>query len=132
MFAAVSQASIACSIRSKMSFQRITTIGSMPFANSEASASRDDPVALVLEPVDLDQLVVEVAELARAARAPRRGCRQASRSTPAELLGLLHRRLDVVEAEEVGRLLGVVDDVVERRGERVDVLAVDRRRDLAG
>ena len=43
-----------------------------------------------------------------------------------QLLGLLHRRLDLVEAEVVGDLLGVVDDVVERRGELVDVLAVDR------
>ena len=42
-------------------------------------------------------------------------------------LGLLHRRLDLVEAEVVGDLLDEVDDVVERRGEREDVLAVDRR-----
>ena len=41
-------------------------------------------------------------------------------------LRLLHRRLDLVEAEVVGDLLGVVDDVVERGGQRVDVLAVDR------
>jgi hypothetical protein len=44
-----------------------------------------------------------------------------------EPLRLHHRRLDPVEAEEVGDLLGVVDDVVESGGERVDVLAVDRR-----
>jgi hypothetical protein len=31
-----------------------------------------------------------------------------------DLLGLLHRRLDAVEPELVGRLLGGVDDVVER------------------
>ena len=42
-------------------------------------------------------------------------------------LGLLHRRLDPVEAEEVGDLLDEVDDVVERRRERDDVLAVERR-----
>jgi hypothetical protein len=40
---------------------------------------------------------------------------------------LVHRRLDLVEAEEVGDLLGVVDDVVERRRKREDVLTVDRR-----
>ena len=52
--------------------------------------------------------------------------RQASSQHAGELLRLLHRRLDVVEAHEVGGLLGVVDDVVQRRRERVDVLAVDR------
>ena len=40
MFATFSQASMACSSRSKMSFQRITTIGSIPFEKSDASASR--------------------------------------------------------------------------------------------
>ena len=41
-----------------------------------------------------------------------------------QALGLLHGRLDAVEAERVGRLLGVVDDVVDRRGERVAVAQV--------
>ena len=40
---------------------------------------------------------------------------------------LIHRRLDLVEAEIVCDLLDVVGNVVERRGEREDVLAVDRR-----
>ncbi len=40
MCAAVSVASTARSSAAKTSFQRITTIGSIPFANSEASASR--------------------------------------------------------------------------------------------
>ena len=40
---------------------------------------------------------------------------------------LVHRRLDAVEAEEVGDLLGEVQDVVEARRQREDVLAVDRR-----
>src|ERR1035441_7815850 len=40
---------------------------------------------------------------------------------------LIHRGLDLVQAEVVGDLLRVVDDVVERRREREDVLAVDRR-----
>ena len=44
-----------------------------------------------------------------------------------DLLGLLHRRLDAVEPELVGGLLGVVDDVVERAGERVHVGRVERR-----
>ena len=57
VFATCSQASIASSRRSKMSFQRITTIGSMPASNSDAMASRLDAVALVLEAVDLDRVV---------------------------------------------------------------------------
>jgi hypothetical protein len=40
MCATRSVASIASSSRSKMSFQRITSIGSMPVSNSDASASR--------------------------------------------------------------------------------------------
>ena len=40
---------------------------------------------------------------------------------------LIHRRLDLVEAEVVRDLLDVVDDVIERRRKREDVLAVDRR-----
>jgi len=39
--AAVSVASIAFSSTAKMSFQRITTIGSIPLENSEATASRE-------------------------------------------------------------------------------------------
>ena len=45
--------------------------------------------------------------------------------------GLLHRRLDRVQPEVVGGLLGVVDDVVERRGQVVDVGRLERR-PLAG
>ena len=44
-----------------------------------------------------------------------------------ELLRLDHRGLDAVQREEVRHLFRVVDDVVERGGEGVDVLAVDRR-----
>jgi hypothetical protein len=44
-----------------------------------------------------------------------------------QALGLLHRRLDLVQAEVVGDLVDEVDDVVERADEGEDVLAVDRR-----
>ena len=44
-----------------------------------------------------------------------------------QALGLLHRRLDLVEAEVVGHLVDEVDDVVEVADEPQDVLAVDRR-----
>ena len=60
-FATVSVASIASSSRSKMSFQRITTIGSMPLSNSDGDRLADDAVALVLEPVDLDREVGEMS-----------------------------------------------------------------------
>ena len=43
-----------------------------------------------------------------------------------ELLGLLHRGLDPVHGELLRALLDVVDDVVDRPGERVDVVAVER------
>ena len=85
-----------------------------------------DPVALVLEPVHLDEVrgrsSLSVSSPARAAAISR----PASRSTPVSSTRLLHRRLDLVEAEHVGGLLGVVDHVVQRRGQRVDVLAVER------
>src|SRR3954447_4382893 len=85
-----------------------------------------DAVAVVLEPVDLDGVVRDVIEVAqprhRLADGPGR-----LQQHVGEALRLLHRRLDLVEPEVVGDLLGVVDDVVERRGEAVDVLAVDRR-----
>src|SRR5437588_3788486 len=85
-----------------------------------------DAIAVVLEPVDLDRVVRNVLEGAQARyRIADRagGLKQHVR----EALRLLHRGLDLVEAQVVGRLLGVVDDVVERGRERVDVLTVDRR-----
>jgi hypothetical protein len=42
-----------------------------------------------------------------------------------ELLRLVHRRLDAVQPELVGRLLGVVDDVVEGARQRMDVGRVE-------
>ena len=124
--ATCSVASIASSRRSKMSFQRITTIGSMPLSNSDAIASRVDAVAVVLEPVDLVRVVRDVLEVAH----PRHRLGDLAAGLQEDVrqpLRLLHRRLDPVEAEVVGDLLGEVDDVVERRGQLEDVLAVDRR-----
>src|SRR5829696_1161069 len=86
----------------------------------------DHAVTLVLEPVDLDGEVADVVERAQ----PRDRLRDLPRrlvEDPRELLGLLHRRLDAVQREEVGDLLDEVHDVVHPRRERVDVLAVDRR-----
>src|SRR5215218_1268622 len=84
-----------------------------------------DPVAVVLEPVDLDRVVGDVPEAAQA----RHRLGDLARARVQDLgqgLGLLHRRLDLVEAEVVGDLLRVVHDVVERRRQLVDVLPVDR------
>ena len=40
-----------------MSFQRITTIGSIPRVEERGDRLADDAVAVVLEPVDLDRVV---------------------------------------------------------------------------
>src|SRR3954449_9090127 len=85
-----------------------------------------DSVAVVLEPVDLDGVVRDVVEVAKSwhclSELPR-----ALQQHVREALRLLERRLDLVEPEIVGDLLGVVGDVVERGRELVDVLTVDRR-----
>src|SRR4051794_14904499 len=84
-----------------------------------------DAVAVVLEPVHLDRVVRHVAEVAQ----PRHRLRDLAgglHEHVGEPLRLLEGRLDLVEPEVVGDLLRVIHDVVERRGERVDVLAVDR------
>src|SRR3954454_15259690 len=83
-------------------------------------------VAVVLQPVDLDREGVDVGEGAQAGHRlldlPR-----GLQEDVGQALGLLHRRLDLVQAEVVGHLLGQVDDVVQARGELDDVLALDRR-----
>ena len=106
-----------------MSFQRITTIGSMPLANSEATASRLEPVALVLEPVDLDEVR---ARGRRRCAAPRSASRDLARQRLTRTSAICDRPAPSAprprsRPEPVGGLLGVVDDVVERGGERVAV-----------
>ena len=96
-WATVSHASTAASSDSKMSFQRITTIGSMPLANSDATRVALQPVALVLQPVDLHEVRRELG--ARAQAAQRLGDLLAGAD---EHVGdqrrLLHRRLDARRA----------------------------------
>src|SRR5919204_1848823 len=84
------------------------------------------PVAVVFEPVDLDPVVIEVLE---AAQVGERGGELLAgvHEHVRHGLRLLHRRLDLVQAHEVGGLLDEVDDVVELGGEPVDVFAVDWR-----
>ena len=125
IWAAVSVASIAFSSTAKMSFQRITTIGSIPLENSEATASRE-----ILSP-SFSSRWISIQYLSRSVNS-----RRWSRPLGQLLAGrhqdlrqsarLLHRRLDLVEAEEVGSLLGEVDDVVHLGREPVDVFAIDR------
>src|SRR5919112_315649 len=83
-------------------------------------------VAVVLQAVDLDRVVAQVLEVAQA--------RHGLGDLPGRLqqdvrhaLGLLHRRLDLVQPEVVGHLVDQVDDVVHVRRQLEDVLAVDRR-----
>src|SRR3954463_5157540 len=68
-------------------------------------------VAVVLEPVDLDREVRQVLEAAQ----PRHRLLDLARGLDQDVrhaLGLLHRRLDLVQAEVVGDLVDQVDDVV--------------------
>src|SRR5829696_7111894 len=84
-----------------------------------------DPVALVLVAVYLDREVADVLEPAQPLDRLRDLLARLVQD-PRLLLGLRHRRLDPVQREEVRHLLDPVDDVVEPRRQRVDVLAVDR------
>ena len=109
-----------------MSFQRITTIGSIPCTNSEASASR------TLRSPSFSSRLISTVKWRMSPNVRSRGIALfdlAARlvQDPRQLLRLVHRRLDPVEPEVVRDLLDVVDDVVERRGEVEDVLALDRR-----
>jgi hypothetical protein len=85
-----------------------------------------NPVDLVLEAVDLDaRLVRELLFLEE------RDAGDDLRRCPVEIVGHGHgfgrRALDLEEDEPVGRGFDQVDDVVEARRERVDVLPVDGR-----
>ena len=122
--ATVSQASTADSSVSKMSFQRITIIGSMPVTNRSAMAER----WILSASFSSRWISTSCAPTSSPLRSPRRLVATCSARGDEHLghrLRLLHRRLDVVEAELVGGLLGVVDDVVERARQRVHVGGVE-------
>ena len=101
--------------------------GSLPFVNSVGDRLAGDPVALVLEPMDLDPVRRDALEalelLERARRSPRTACTMISVCV-ARGLG---RRVDLVEDAGVGDLLDEVEDVVEAADQLVDVLAIERR-----
>src|SRR3954447_17225858 len=97
-----------------------------PPLEQRREALAQDPVALVLQLVDLHRVLVDLLQRAQPG--------DRARDRPGRLvqdtghpLRLLHRRLDAVEPEEVRDLLDEVHDVVQAGGERDDVLAVERR-----
>ena len=109
-----------------MSFQRITINGSMRSSRkSEASASRRtrspwsssdfSSTRAFWTPLHPLQVVARRGELLDGLDDDR-----------ALLDSVAGRHLDAVEAEQVGRLLEVVDDIVDLGCELVDVLAVER------
>ena len=109
-----------------MSFQRITISGSMRSSRkSAASASRKTRSPSSSSDFSSTSVCLDPAHPLQVGAGER------------ELLDRLHddrallhrvprRQLDAVEAEQVGRLLEVVDDVVDLGREEVDVLAVER------
>ena len=128
--AAFSQASTASSICSWMSFQRMIVSGFCSVRKRSAIASRDEPVALVLELAQRVELPLRVAVRPRAARPPRAAAtRRGRRRRPAPARGRDVAHL--VGVDVVGGLVDVVADVVDRRGEPVHVVAVERRDERA-
>ena len=125
-WATCSQASTAASSDSKMSFQRITCIGSMPAANRAATPSRSSRSPSFSRRWISTSAVDRVAAGAQSAQGVR------------DLLGgahehlaqpdrLLHRSLDPVQHEPVAGLLREVDDVVQGPRQLVDIGAIQGR-----
>ena len=114
-----------------MSRQRITTIGSVPLANSDATASRRR------RSPSFSSRWISTRWGASALAAPQaverlRHLLGRADEDVGQLDRLLHRRLDGVETERVGHLFGVIDDVVERGREPVPVGRVERQPGAAG
>src|SRR3990170_3996280 len=85
-----------------------------------------DPVALVLEAVDLDPVALQALEAAQLGE--RLVDQLALLDDDTGLFDRLRGRpIDVVEDERVGRLLDEVEDVVEAADQAVDILAVEGR-----
>ncbi len=125
--AAFSQASTASSSCSWMSFQRMIVRGSAPERKRSAIASRFEPVALVLELAQREELPLSGPRSPRAARPPRAAL-EAARWITSRLLERPRRHVaHLVRVDVVGRLVDVVADVVDHRREPVHVVAVERR-----
>jgi DNA-binding winged helix-turn-helix (wHTH) protein len=83
-------------------------------------------VALVLQAVDLNQMGAELGVRPQASQRLRNLLARAHEHL-GEFDRLLHRRLNAIEPQLRGHLLGVVDDVIERRRERVAIAGVEGR-----
>ncbi len=98
-----------------------------PALEEGGEALAQQAVALVLEPLDLDQVGGGLAQVAERAE---RGRHLAAGG--GERVGqgdrLIHRRVDAIQPEEVRGLLGVVDHVVQPGGEGEHVTALEGRR----
>ena len=124
-FAASSQASIASSSASWMSFH-LMIVCDVVLSKSSADRLAGTIVALVLDLLHLDDVLRRVAQRLQLGERTRQKLRGGDEEL-ALANGLRRRRLDLVDAEQLGGLVDVVDDVVDRGREPVDVLAVERR-----
>ena len=124
--AAFSQASMASSSRSWMSFQRMIGDRIRLGVEELGHTIADEPVAFVLELLELLELQRRVLEAVE----PAHGLVELDRRAQDDL-GLLTRMagnlLDAVRVEVVGGVVDEVADVVERHGQPVDVVAVEGR-----
>jgi hypothetical protein len=82
-------------------------------------------VRLVFERLHMDEVALGVPQAPQLCEGPGKVLGGLDEE-PALLERLLHRTVDFVEREEVGRVLDEVDDVVDRLRELVDVLPVER------
>ena len=113
-----------------MSFQRMIEIASVARREQLRDPLAVQPVALVLELPQLDQLaprVLEALELADGLLQLRRRALDHGRLLPRVRPDLR----DAVAEDVPGRLVDVVADVVERAREAVHVVAVERRHERA-
>src|SRR3954447_5825125 len=113
-----------------MSFQRMTTIGSIPLANSEATASRDSR-SPSFSSRWISIRLTDSSCPARSAPSASVTCSVDATRTSAIATACSIGASIAYRPQVVGGLLGVVDDVVEPRGQVVDVGRLERR-PLAG
>ncbi len=109
-----------------MSFQRITSSGSARADEEARDAVVQDPVAHVLELPQLVQMRSRVLE----ALQQRDRVGELAGGAPDDLRLLARLQADLAHAvrdDPPGRLVDVVADVVERAGEAVHVVPVERR-----
>ena len=126
-----SQQSVICSSTSNSSFHLMIRIGSVSRVEEPLHRLLVRAIGFVLEPVDLDG--VRLHGLLRRQRLERR-C--AGRSAECETVCASSRApgrtvVNAVEPHERGRVIDRVHHGVERRRQRVEILAVERRHERA-